>query len=709
MLRAILICFFLPAVLCAQDSWRVFTTADSLPDNEITALALQDTLVWAGTPSGLARYNSTTWRVYTSASGLPGNYIKSLLALPSALWVGTTAGAARLVDSTWTSYTAATSSLPSNDIRAIAQWNGRIWFATAGGLASFDGAAWTVYTSKNSKLPGDNLLSLAVGGGKLWVGTDGNGLASFDGANWNAFTPSNSPLPSSTIMSLVESEGRIVVGLWDDNGIAIYHPASNTWTLYESDKNDLADGSVRSLAAAPCGHVWAGTRFGGLTDDRTQFKSLYKTSTSQIPGNYVLSLAPANEDIWIGTQTGLAFLDRPKALYVYAPGALCQGDPFTVGFDVDGLAGCSGSFRLLLSDANGSFTAPVQLDIVSASYPFRAQLPQLDVAPGTGYKLRIAESNGLMAGTSATFAVRATPEPRITSQSTVYLCGEENTIFDAGVFASYLWSNGSTERFLTVDTPGAYSVTVTSSEGCSATSPEVTVERHALPTPAIEFTGATTFCPGDSVVLRAGSYAQYKWSTGETSATLAVKKAGVYSVVVADAFGCTGASQSVEFSLHPRPSKPSITNIAGTLYSSPALSYQWYRDGQQIDGATDRMYKPTVSGQYTVAAFNEVFCPTLSDPYKISITSAGEGGSAENNIAVHALGGELSISGYTAAPRTIRLAIVDLPGRRIKEVEFAVAAGEFRQSVALHGLAAGAYIALCESEGYVAALPFIAP
>ncbi len=705
MLRMFFLLLFLPAVLCAQQ-WRAFSTADGLPDNEITALALRDSLLWAGTPAGLARYNGTEWTSYTSDSGLPGNYIKSLLAVPPVLWVGTTSGLARLENGQWTSFTTTSSPLPSNDIRAIVEWNGRTWFATTGGLASYDGSSWTVYTSQNSQLSSDNILALAVESGQLWMGTEGGGLVGFNGSAWKVFTTANSPLPANTVISLVGSEGRLFIGMWDNHGVAVYRPGEGTWAMY--DKN-LADGSVRSLASASCGHVWMGTRFGGLTDDRVQFGALFQTGSSSIPGNYVLALAPKDEDIWIGTQTGLAFLDLPKAMYVRTPDNVCQGQTLATTFEVNGLEPCSGAFRVLLSDATGSFSMPLQLDIVSASYPFSAQVVvPTSVAPGTGYRISIAETNGIAVATSGTFSVYATPKPRIVEQSTVYLCGDDILAFDAGEFASYQWSNGATSRFLAVDQPGVYSVVVTTDEGCTAPSPAVRVEQHERPIPSIELVGDTTFCHGDSVLLAAGSHAQYYWSTGATSATLVVKEAGVYSVVVADAFGCTGTSQTIEVFTYAAPTKPVISNIAGTLYSSPALAYQWYRNGIELTGAIDRMYKPVVSGSYTVASFNENVCSTLSEPYNFNITSVG-GTNAEHSISFAVANGELIASGWVDTPCTLRLSITDVLGRSMRDIRYTAAPGEYRQTITLAGLAAGAYIAISESGGHITVFPFVAP
>lgn len=51
---------------------------------------------------------------------------------------------------------------------------------------------------------------------------------------------------------------------------------------------------------------------------------------------------------------------------------------------------------------------------------------------------------------------------------------------------------------------------------------------------------------------------------------------------------------------NPAPAIPTITGNATTLTSSNAVTYQWYLNGQAINGATSMTYNPTQSGIYVV-------------------------------------------------------------------------------------------------------------
>jgi len=83
-------------------SWRIYSTSDGLPDNEINAVLTDPNgTTWVGTENGLSRINQDGEVEFTfnrSNSGLIDNRVKSLLLdeQQSELWVGTINGLSRL-------------------------------------------------------------------------------------------------------------------------------------------------------------------------------------------------------------------------------------------------------------------------------------------------------------------------------------------------------------------------------------------------------------------------------------------------------------------------------------------------------------------------------------------------------------------------------------------------------------------------------------
>lgn len=144
----------------------------------------------------------------------------------------------------------------------------------------------------------------------------------------------------------------------------------------------------------------------------------------------------------------------------------------------------------------------------------------------------------------ATVLVHPLPEPRITVEGRSHLCPGETTTLDAGDgFTDYVWSNGARSRRITISDQqaGAYTVTVTDSNGCINTSPPQIIRANTTPQPTI--TGPTKFCAGTTIELRATpGFARYQWSTGATTPTITVSQPGTYTVTVFDSIDCQGSS-----------------------------------------------------------------------------------------------------------------------------------------------------------------------
>src|SRR5207237_5804790 len=97
-----------------------------------------------------------------------------------------------------------------------------------------------------------------------------------------------------------------------------------------------------------------------------------------------------------------------------------------------------------------------------------------------------------------------------------------------------------------VNASGTYSVTVISSNGCSAVASAVVSADQSLPSVSINPSSATLTCGTPSISLTAVGTGSVRWSTGETSPSISVSVAGTYSVSLTGGNGCSAvASVSV--------------------------------------------------------------------------------------------------------------------------------------------------------------------
>ena len=167
------------------------------------------------------------------------------------------------------------------------------------------------------------------------------------------------------------------------------------------------------------------------------------------------------------------------------------------------------------------------------------------VGAGT-YTVTVTDANGMT--TTSTSTVEEAPNPTVSGMGTAITCDEPNGTASSdpsgGVPGyTYLWSNGATTQNISDLPAGTYTVTVTDTNGCTATT-EVVVEPGAPPV-IVMTTGTDPNTPmGMNGFITANVTAgtqpfTYLWSNGGTTQTISGLSAGCYTVTVTDANNCT--------------------------------------------------------------------------------------------------------------------------------------------------------------------------
>ncbi len=130
------------------------------------------------------------------------------------------------------------------------------------------------------------------------------------------------------------------------------------------------------------------------------------------------------------------------------------------------------------------------------------------------YSLAVTDAAGCTL--QAQFVIEAAEPPQPNLGDDLTLCPGENTTLDPGDFAAYHWSDGSTQRRLTVSQSGLYSVTVTDARGCTGSdTTRITVSGQVH---VVLENFDLRICPGDSLQLRVSGGSDYRWI--DTSRTL---------------------------------------------------------------------------------------------------------------------------------------------------------------------------------------------
>ncbi|HNG88618.1 MAG TPA: SprB repeat-containing protein, partial [Saprospiraceae bacterium] len=211
--------------------------------------------------------------------------------------------------------------------------------------------------------------------------------------------------------------------------------------------------------------------------------------------------------------------------------------------------GATGSLDLTVSQGSGGYTFQWSNGA--------AQEDLSDLPPGV-YTVTVTESLGCTATLSATVTQPGILEVAAFALTPELCAGQALAYVKLDVLSGHAppyelaWSNGSasgsrtglTAEPLMINVPGAgqYTLTVTNAAGCSATATAVAVAKPALQlstavTMVACYAGATGSV--DLSVTGGKPNFSHAWSNGGTTQDMSNLLAGVYTVTVTDALGCT--------------------------------------------------------------------------------------------------------------------------------------------------------------------------
>ncbi|MFB2119839.1 gliding motility-associated C-terminal domain-containing protein [Parapedobacter sp. 2B3] len=214
-------------------------------------------------------------------------------------------------------------------------------------------------------------------------------------------------------------------------------------------------------------------------------------------------------------------------------------------------------------------------------------------------------------------------EKPITSDRGILICeGEPRTIRVTGYppetikrwYRDDVLLTGESDTALVVTQPGAYSVELALGP-CSVMSDPLIVRFVALPVTQIKAATEEPLCDGTSTTLTAVHAANetytYRWSTGETTRSIQVNTAGVYTLVLTNAAGCADTAAFELLVYDPVP----VPHIRDTVLCGAAnevirmeapIGYSAYRWNGGASGG--RYFDVSVPGIYSLEVQDEKGC-----------------------------------------------------------------------------------------------------
>ena len=278
--------------------------------------------------------------------------------------------------------------------------------------------------------------------------------------------------------------------------------------------------------------------------------------------------------------TEIYFYDEERTLQIAPPIAanLCPGAQVSVAYDATGVYNSGGFlqqanvFRAQLSDANGSFANPVNIGQVTstASGTITATIPA-NTPIGAGYRLRVVSTNPAFVGEDNGFdiSIGTAPVAQITAAGDLEFCSGGSLVLNATAFAGagYQWMlndvaiEDATGVELEATASGNYTVSLTSACG-NSTSNAITVTVNESPIHMLEQIGFNS-CDGSPVDLVA-------------------------------------------------------TNESGSMDNE----YQWFLNGELIEGAITNGLMASISGDYHLVITAGNGCSYTTDAASVSIEEA---------------------------------------------------------------------------------------
>jgi len=325
-------------------------------------------------------------------------------------------------------------------------------------------------------------------------------------------------------------------------------------------------------------------------------------------GANISNLLPGSYDLQIFDLSGALFLDT--TIQITEPVALTASVTATTESDCDGPTGSA-----TLAASGGTTPYSFQLAGVGQN-----QDGVFEPLAAGAYTAIVVDANSCR--DTLDVEVTSPDAPQLTLPDSLSICGTEPLTISAGVHENYVWSTGATTESISVSQTGAYSVTVSNGQGCSASD---TVQVLTGQTPQAQIPlDFFQLCPGDTFQLQVSGGDTYQWI--DTSGTLSAldipnplatpQYIGRYFVIVSNACGADTASiRALPYPMTATagPDTCLASQTEGRLAASGGVLYDWQDSPYPVsdNSIPDPIVAPLESTTYVVEIMDQNGCFTL--------------------------------------------------------------------------------------------------
>jgi|GEM_PF-2484412 len=370
--------------------------------------------------------------------------------------------------------------------------------------------------------------------------------------------------------------------------------------------------SMRAVATDNAGKLWAAGSF-------TEPISVDATPLVSSGMEDVLSLAMNSSGNVVRARTfGGGGNDRPNALAADNMGEALLAGEFQGAFRLDSESVQSRGLSDCLLVRDGAATAITAVNVVDGGYCPGAEMTVRfstsgRFSTGSGFRAELSDSAGSFDRPSFLGAMQTDGDGVIHGRVPDTIVGSRN-----------------------------YRIRVISALPARTSAPnpipiQVYGTLHPRITPSIPAINDTVhLCPGQWVLLDAGPWYYYFWSVIGNERTLNISRPGRYYVIVRNEGDCEMPSPPL-YVVIDTIRIPTIERTAEHRLEciTPAVRYQWFRDGDTLSDQVERALTVDRDGRYTVEIATANGCTALSAPFTYQVADVERGTDVPGRITPH--------------------------------------------------------------------------
>ncbi|MEQ1553730.1 MAG: gliding motility-associated C-terminal domain-containing protein [Ferruginibacter sp.] len=153
-------------------------------------------------------------------------------------------------------------------------------------------------------------------------------------------------------------------------------------------------------------------------------------------------------------------------------------------------------------------------------------------------KVKIVATNNFGCKVADSTYLNILPLPKPNLGLDIFICDTSTKTFSPGIFASYLWQNGSVLASFAAKNIGTYNVKVEGANGCFGYDTVKILGYYPLPNNFLP--KDQELCSNKHLVLKVAGFKNYLWSTGDSINTITIKGAQDIKLLVTDFRNCIG-------------------------------------------------------------------------------------------------------------------------------------------------------------------------